>query len=165
MLLALTSEDRSFLDQALIEAAFPGATPRPVDPLADDHVARYLDGWGRPGDRGLVAWEGPIRVGAAWVRLMPPGRPGYGFVDADTPELTVAVVASHRGRGFGRALVVGVLDLAAVAGHARVSLSVADANLAARQLYRSLGFSAVGHEGGSTTMVAASRPAPSRRDL
>src|SRR5207244_775948 len=33
-------------------------------------VARYVNNWGRPGDRGLIAWEnGP--VGAAWYRLFP----------------------------------------------------------------------------------------------
>lgn len=158
VLLAATVEDRSFLDQMLTEAAFPGAVPRPTDPRADDHIARYLDGWGRPGDQGLVAWDGRRRVGAAWVRLLAPDRPGYGFVDAATPELTVAVAASHRGRGIGRALVTGVLDQAAASGQPQVSLSVAGANPVAAALYRSLGFVAVGAEGGSTTMLAPSGP-------
>ena len=63
-------------------------------------VARYVNNWGRPGDAGLVAWEaGP--VGAAWYRLFPANAPGFGFVDEETPELTIAVVPSRRGSGLG----------------------------------------------------------------
>ena len=54
-------------------------------------VARYVNNWGRPGDAGLIAWEnGPI--GAAWYRVFPGSAPGFGFVDEQTPELTIAVV-------------------------------------------------------------------------
>src|SRR3954464_257680 len=63
-------------------------------------VARYVNNWGRPGDAGLIAWEaGP--VGAAWYRLFPASAPGFGFVDEQTPELTIAVVPSRRGGGGG----------------------------------------------------------------
>lgn len=166
MLSIATHDDVPFLRACLVEAAFPGATPRPADPIGDDHVARYLDGWGRQGDLGLVAWAEATPVGAAWVRLMAPDRPGYGFVDAATPELTVAVDEGHRGRGVGRALVAGVVDLAAVHGHVRVSLSVADeVNPGAVALYRSLGFAEVGRDdGGSLTMVSSTAPAPPRAD-
>jgi len=159
-LLAVTPDDVPFLWEMLVEAAFPPGTERPPDPLADDHVARYLDGWGRPGDVGLVAWEDGRPVGAAWTRLLPPERPGYGFVDGDTPELSVAVADGARGRGLGRALVVGALDLAAAHGHGQVSLSVAMANDVAVGLYRSLGFADVAPDGTSMTMLAPSAPAP-----
>ena len=161
VLLAATDDDVEFLRHAvLVEAAFPAGTRPPTDAPADDHIARYIEGWGRAGDLGLVAWRGGERVGAAWVRRLPPERPGYGFVDAATPELTVAVVARHRGEGWGRALVTGILDLAAAEGGERVSLSVADAvNPVAVGLYRALGFTEVGRdEGGSLTMVAAAAP-------
>ncbi|MGI8939445.1 MAG: GNAT family N-acetyltransferase [Iamia sp.] len=162
MLRAATGEDLGFLREVLHLAAFPPGTPVPPAGIDDDHVARYLEAWGRPGDLGLVAWIDGAPVGAGWVRLMDPGRPGYGFVDDRTPELTVAVIDAQQGRGLGRALVAGILDLAAVHGHDRVSLSVADAvNPVATGLYRSLGFTEVGRDGGgSLTMVAATAPPP-----
>jgi len=159
-LLAATPDDLPFLREMLVEAAFPPGTERPPDPLGDDHVARYLDGWGRPGDVGLVAWDDDRPVGAAWTRLLPADRPGYGFVDAATAELAVAVAAGERGHGVGRALVVGALDAAAAHGPERVSLSVALANVVAARLYRSLGFADVAPDGTSMTMVAPTAPAP-----
>jgi ribosomal protein S18 acetylase RimI-like enzyme len=155
-----TPDDLPFLRAMLVEAAFPPGAGRPADPLADDHVARYLDGWGAPGDLGLVAREttGPL-VGAAWTRLLPADRPGYGYTDAATPELTVAVAEAARGRGIGRALVAGALDHAAAHGHERVGLSVTGSNVVATGLYRSLGFAPVGVVDGSTTMVAPTAPA------
>jgi GNAT superfamily N-acetyltransferase len=163
VLLAATPDHEAFLrGVVLVEAAFPNGTRPPTDALADDHVVRYIEGWGRPGDLGLVAWDGDRPVGAAWTRLMAPERPGYGFVAPDVPELTVGVVRDRRGQGLGRALVAGALDLAAVHGHERVSLSVADeVNPGAAHLYRALGFVDVGRDdGGSMTMVASARPGP-----
>lgn len=165
LLLPARPDDHPFLRAMLVEAAFPPGAERPPDPLADDHVARYLDGWGRPGDHGLVAWEDGTPVGAAWTRLLPPGRPGYGFVDAATPELAVAVADGHRGTGRGRALVVGALDRAAAHGIPQVSLSVAATNVVAADLYRSIGFVEVRTDDGGLTMVAPTAPAgPSTAD-
>lgn len=167
VLLIATDDDVAFLrDHMLVEAAFPPGTERPSDPLGDDHVLRYIDGWGRAGDVGLVAWVDGMPVGGAWIRLMAAERPGYGFVDAFTPELTVAMVGAHRGRGVGRALVAGILDLAAVHGHRRVSLSVAEpVNPVAVHLYRSLGFTEVGRDaGGSLTMAAPTAPVAPEAD-
>lgn len=161
MLLPVTAGHLAFLRQvALPMAAFPPGVRRPEEPLALDEVARYLDGWGRQGDLGLVAVVDGRPVGAAWIRTFAPDRPGYGFVGADVPELTVAVVAAHRGQGLGGALVLGVLDLAAVHAYRQVSLSVAEAvNPGAAQLYRSVGFADVASDAdGSTTMVAATAP-------
>ena len=61
-------------------------------------------GWGRPGDNAVVAIDEFQPVGAAWYRLFEQDEPGYGFVDEETPELTIAVVPSRRGRGLGEEL-------------------------------------------------------------
>lgn len=160
-LLPATADDEPFLWEMLAQAALPPGGLHPDEVMADDHLRRYLDGWGRAGDAGLIAWEDGRRVGAVWLRLMSPDRPGYGFVDADTPEVSLAVVASHRGRGLGRALVTAALDLAAARGHARVSLSVALTNERAAAIYRSVGFVDVApDDGGSMTMVAPATPTP-----
>ena len=87
-------------------------------------VARYVTGWGRPGDAGLIAAETAGPVGAAWYRLFPEEEAGFGFVDEATPELTIAVVPSRRGRGLGHELLEGLLETAREAGFERISLGV-----------------------------------------
>ena len=113
-------------------------------------VARYVNNWGRPGDAGLVAWEaGPI--GAAWYRLFPASAPGFGFVDAQTPELTIAVVPSRRGKGAGRELLEALLARARESGYAAISLSAAKEQVA---YYERLGFETVDESEHAVTMLA-----------
>jgi len=120
--------------------------------LRDDHVARYFEGWRRDGDLGVVAEIDGRPVGAAWLRLHPRHRPGYGFVDERTPELSIAVLPPRRGVGVGSALLRTVLDAARRAGHEAVSLSV-EADNPALRLYERVGFRRSGRVGGSWTML------------
>src|SRR5215216_5113376 len=92
--------------------------------FAIPHVRRYLDGWGRPGDAGVVALADGQRLGAAWYRLFPAEEPGWGFVASDVPELSIGVVAEARGRGIGSALLDALLTLARQQRYGAVSLSV-----------------------------------------
>ena len=71
----------------------------------------------------MVASDGPNAYGAAWYRLFPELRPGFGFVDEETPELTIAVVPSQRGHGTGAELLEALLERARADGFARISLS------------------------------------------
>jgi ribosomal protein S18 acetylase RimI-like enzyme len=119
--------------------------------LDDDKVARYVEGWGRPGDLGVIAeWDGRA-VGAAWVRLFTSNRPGYGFVDRETPELSIAVVPEQRGAGIGSALLTALVRAIGEAGYRAVSLSVESDN-PARRLYERFGFQTVAKAEGSWTM-------------
>jgi len=78
--------------------------------------------------------------------------PGYGFVDAQTPEITIGVVPSWRGKGVGRRLLTALIDVAGADSHSALSLSVEEDNYAFR-LYESLGFRTVGRVGNAWTMV------------
>lgn len=129
-----------------------------ADPeLADLPLARYVEGWGRPGDAALVAVEGFQPVGAAWYRLFSAAEPGYGFLDEETPELTIAVVPSRRGRGYGNELLTALLQRAREEGYRRISLSVEPDN-PALALYERHGFRKVGERGGAWIMVAELAP-------
>jgi len=124
-----------------------------IDESADLPVARYVIGWGRPGDAGLVALDDANPVGAAWYRLFPRAEAGFGFVDESTPELTIAVVPSRRGKGFGHELMTGLLERARRGGYQALSLSVAKDSPAVA-LYERYGFRRVSEDDGALTMVA-----------
>ena len=125
-------------------------------PVGDDEppLIRYVDSWGRPGDRALIAIDEFLPVGAAWYRLFTEDERGFGFVDERTPELAIAVVPSQRGRGFGHELLNGLLDCARKDRFAAISLSVAKDNPAVA-LYRSHGFEQVREDDGAVVMRAA----------
>jgi ribosomal protein S18 acetylase RimI-like enzyme len=121
--------------------------------LEDLPVGRYVDRWGRPGDTAVVLIERFRPVGAAWYRLFKAATPGYGFVDEETPELTIAVVPSCRGKGYGAELLTALLDRARADGYPRISLSV-ESDSPAVHLYERHGFEKVAERGGASVMVA-----------
>jgi len=146
-----TEDDERFLIAMLYQALFvpPGEPPLPPDITDRPDLARYAHGFGsRPGDHGWIAeTEDGESVGAAWVRQLPAENPGYGFVDGNTPELSIALVPAARSRGVGTALLERLL-----AEVPRCSLSVDDRNPAVR-LYERCGFEVVSKDGHSLTML------------
>ena len=140
-----TAEDGEFLADMLVEAVNWSPEWKPKSRrrvLSDPRTARYIAGWPRETDHGVIAEAGTGPVGAAWVRFFPADDPAYGFVGPDVPELTIGVAPAWRGRGVGRALLRAVAASAAEAGIERISLSVERKNFA-RGLYLSEGFAVV----------------------
>jgi ribosomal protein S18 acetylase RimI-like enzyme len=125
-------------------------------------IARYVQGWGRSGDRGCLAIPVPggcandsqtgQSLGAVWVRLWTEHDRGYGYLDAETPELAIAVLPNYRGQGIGTALLTQFF--AAIPNSLSISLSVAESNPAVR-LYDRFGFAIVDQDGSSMLMKRA----------
>jgi len=142
--------DETFLRSMVHAALFvpPGASPFPVTVLDEPAIRHYWAGFGRrPGDVGRIAEQASTAIGAAWVRRLTGDDPGYGHIDDDTPELTVAIATTRRGRGIGSALLDELLALVP-----RCSLSVDDRNPAVR-LYDRHGFTVEATDGKSLTML------------
>jgi len=118
---------------------------------AERPVYRYVHNWGRPGDAGVIAFEGPHAYGAAWFRLFTAAEPGFGFVDEHTPELTIAVVPSRRGKGAGAELLRALLDRARADGYPAISLSAAKGQTG---FYERFGFEQVSESPDTVTMRA-----------
>jgi GNAT superfamily N-acetyltransferase len=138
----LEPADADFLGAMLYEAVYwnPAKERLPAEfVLAHPALTIFHEGWGRPGDTGLVAEEDGEPVGVVWYRRFTETTHGEGFVDETTPELAVSVADGHRGRGIGGALMEAIHERARADGLARISLSV-DRDNPAKHLYARLGY-------------------------
>jgi ribosomal protein S18 acetylase RimI-like enzyme len=118
-----------------------------------DGPRRYVEGFGRAGDGGVIAEADGEPAGAAWYRPLPAADAGYGYVADDVPELTIAVAAGHRGKGVAGELLERLKATAAADGFRALSLSVEPDNPALR-IYERAGFEPAGRSGGSVTLLA-----------
>jgi len=149
----LTTEDESFLWEMLYQALHVPegqiATPREVIHLPE--LARYVQDWGHEDDCGFLASDAATDhpIGAVWLRLLMGGNKGYGFVDDNTPELSIAVLPEYRGQGIGTQLLAQLFS--SECGVSPVSLSVSVGNSAVR-LYERFSFSVISESAGSLTM-------------
>jgi GNAT superfamily N-acetyltransferase len=130
------------MERMMFLAGFPPDRELPADAREMPHIRRFLDGWGRPGDVGVVALDDTEHpLGAAWARILhePLLRDDRG---APVAELAVAVEERARGRGVASALLDALAEAAGAAGHRELSLNVAPRN-PAHQLYLRCGFELV----------------------
>ena len=113
-------------------AALDERDPR-LGPLLEQSATVYL----RPGDRRALGWYG-LTVGERLVACL-----AFERHHPLVPHLASVVVDEPlRGRGFGRRLCGSAVTTMLREGAPAVSLAMMDANAAARELYRTLGFSA-----------------------
>lgn len=131
----------------------PPAGLRPIEVLQSPGVRIYAEQWGRPTDVGVVAQVDGVDAGACWMRLLPEGV-GLGSVDAQTPQLGIALEPEFQHVGHGAALMRAALAAAQAAGHRQVALTVHPQN-PARRLYERCGFRTVGLRSTFHLMVCA----------
>jgi GNAT superfamily N-acetyltransferase len=148
------SDDRAFIESMAVEAvnwdpARPALSPQAI--AAEPTFGRYFAGWLRPDDLGVVAEADGVAVGAAWLRFFEASEPGYGFIAADIPEISIGVRQGWRDQGIGGRLLERLIDLARARRIGAISLSVEPAN-SAKRLYERHGFHPVGRNGDAVTM-------------
>lgn len=134
-------EDVPFLWKMLTFAASMSGSEEDVrQARTNPDLKDYVEGFGRPGDAGVIALLAGEPVGAAWVRLAPEGKISASKVwSGEVPELAIATVPGLRGRGVGTRLLDALFD--AIRGrHASIALTVREENEAIR-LYERAGFS------------------------
>ena len=131
----LTAADEAILWDMLYQALSPatGEAP-PPEIVRRPEYSRFVEGWGRPDDRGFVALDKAEEalLGTVWLRARMVGDPP----DAP-PELAFVVKPGHRQRGIGASLLTQFIR--ANPNLAAVSLRVG-ANSPAVRLLERFGF-------------------------
>lgn len=136
----LTDADEPVLWEMLFQALQNAESEAPPRDIVDrPEFARYVQGWGREGDRGFVAHDRDTSdlLGAVWFR--PPAE----------PELAFAVRPGARRRGIGAALLTQWVR--ANPEQSEVLLHVAATHPAVR-LYERFGFKVAEQTNQTVTM-------------
>jgi ribosomal protein S18 acetylase RimI-like enzyme len=156
----ITKSEYGILTEFLYLAVFvpPGSKSLPREVIYEPGVYAYIDGFGdSPDDICFVAEvdceeDGEV-IAAAWSRILAePGNEGYGNVDAETPELAIAVRPEHRGHSIGTQLIKALADTLKERGYSQLSLSVQKQNPALR-LYLRTGFKIINENDEDYSMV------------
>lgn len=120
-----------FLYEAVYQPDTSHLAPRTI--LQHPSLWKYVEKFGeKEGDLCVVAEIDKVIVGAAWTRLVH----SFGFIDNDTPELSISLYPQYRNRGIGTRLVHDILKTLSRAGYRSVSLSVSKQNPAVRMYLR-----------------------------
>ena len=154
----IRTEEYGFLWEMLHEAIYSPDVKLPKSIIYEAPLANYAASFGRTGDYGFVLATDTGLAGAAWVRLLKGENRGYGFVNEETPELSMAIEADFRGKGYGRQMLEKLIEKGAQVGYAQLSLSV-DKRNKAFDLYQKAGFVTVSETDGSCIMVRRTTPA------
>jgi len=122
--------------------------------LKRQDIYKYVKGFGlESSDIGFVAESDEGRsIGAAWYRLYKADNKGFGYIDDNTPEISIAVSEEYRNKGVGKELLEALLENAKKKGVSALSLNVDSRNTAAVHLFEALGFKAVSNEENSQVM-------------
>ncbi|PGT79077.1 GNAT family N-acetyltransferase [Bacillus sp. AFS040349] len=151
-----TKDDVHFLWDMLYEAVYvdENSDKPPRSIIETPEMASYVKDWGRHGDLALLAVDSnEDKLGAIWIRLFDDINKTYGYIDKETPILSMATLPQYRGKGIGSELLKEIKSQAASKGYLRISLSVDPSN-PARRLYERFGFQKTGIDGTSWNMVA-----------
>ena len=113
---------------------------------------RYIKDFGQKNDICLVAETDNKLIGAIWTRIYPAAERGYGYVDSETPELSMSVLKEYQQKGVGTRLLEKMLVKLTEYEFEQVSLSVDLQNYAVR-LYQKFGFVISESDGKSAIMI------------
>lgn len=137
----------------LYEAANRPGTAWPAFEVSMEEArnSRFWSGWMREGDVGVVAEDGTVPVGAAWIRRFA-GEELSPIDDPHVPVLAIGVERDYRGRGVGGLLMDALIEQARTSGVKSISLTTGLFNEAALRLYRGRGFAEVFRRGEGVRM-------------
>ena len=150
----IKENEYEFLREMLYEAIYFADENQklPKSFVFEPHISKYVENFGRRGDFAFVLVIENELVGAIWTRIFSETVASYGFVDEETPELSMAIKENYRNKGFGNQLIAKMFEKLKASGVKKVSLSVDKRNRAVN-LYRKFGFETASEQGTAFTML------------
>jgi len=138
----LKEEEHHFLKEMLYQAIFvsPGTNKFAKSILEEPSLKKYFESWNRnDGDIAIVAVHESQLVGAVWGRKFKPENKGFGYIDENTPEISMAVLKNYRGQQIGTDLLKQIENEYFKSGVDSISLSVDKRNPAV-SFYKRAGY-------------------------
>jgi len=146
----LRGDDEGVLWEMLYQALSPPEGEAPSREIMQrPEYARYVEGWGRPTDKGYVVNDKEERttLGAVWLRSPVECHPGE-----DPPELAFVVRTGHRHRGIGASLLTQLVRTNPKLSAVRLRVG---ANSPAVRLFERFGFEIASQSAQSVVMRRA----------
>ncbi len=140
---SLQHQEIPFLKEMLYEALYipEGQAPFPPSILDSPEISKYIKNWGeKQGDVAIVLESEGELIAAIWGRKFEVSEKSYGFIDEQTPEISMAVKAGFRNKGIGTKLIELISEEYHKLNYSALSLSVDKLN-PAQKLYERMGFS------------------------
>lgn len=143
-----------FLSEMLYYAIFipNGEEKLPKEIINEPELNVYIKDFGQKNDFCYVAEIENELIGAIWIRQFTENEKGYGFVNSETPELSMAVTQKYRGNGIGKLMLDKMLNKLAELNFNQVSLSVDNRNFA-YNFYKKNNFVEINSEKNSIKML------------
>lgn len=148
--------EKSFLEDMLYCAIFVGeGEPPSRDIIYRPDLYKYIKNWDEDKDIGymIIDKEKRNKLGAVWIRTFDGHKKGYGYIDEDVPELSIALYPEYRGKGLGTALLNHLISNLPPRINS-ISLSV-DIRNPAKKLYEGIGFKEYSIDDGTVIMIYA----------
>ena len=147
----IEKKDEIFLWDMLFEITY--AIDEKIKPskqvfLRKKDIYKYVKDFGSDSsDAGYVAEtdEGRL-IGAAWYRLYKDDYKGFGYIDNNTPEISMAISEEYRNKGIGKQLLEALVQKAGKKGFSSLSLNVDSRNTVALHLFKARGFKVVNNK-------------------
>ncbi len=137
----INKSEYPFLEEMLYQAIFipEGQEKLPREIIFQPELSRYFLDFGKSKDFCLVAINNEELIGAIWIRLFNAKEQGYGYVNDETPELSMAVKEEYRRKGIGKLLFDSMFGYLKKQNFNQISLSVDKQNFA-YNFYKKKGF-------------------------
>jgi ribosomal protein S18 acetylase RimI-like enzyme len=154
MIREIKHKEIDFLREALYLTLYvpEGQPPFPKSILDHPDLSKYIDNWGTiSNDLALIAVLKEELIGAIWGRTFSSHKAGFGFVDENTHEISMAVKEKFRNQGIGSKLIDEISKIYFSKGFKSISLSVEKRNRA-KSLYVRKEFIIAEDKGADVTM-------------
>ena len=92
----------------------------------EEEYHKYIKDFGREGDFALVCDDDGRASGIIWNRMFKEEDKSFGFIDEETPELTLSVLAGYNEQTIGKELLELLFNELKIRGVKQVSVSIAE---------------------------------------